>query len=421
MCNTDVYTDVYPDGRTNKYHRPTFCHRARNGLMCDNPVVYQHPARSLRIGEPTSQYLFPSRPLTPRHSSPSSSPHHRSGSDGGSSDRAARRAKRSSGIYVNGTKVLDLTHKRRSAAPGTSGHRDGAGRERIVIVDAPPTPRTPPLTFAAPYTAPPSPSVGYGATPLAAAATTGNHHHRYSTSGNFIVDAAPSSRPIIVDERPSRRAMAAPIAVEIVSDEGRHRHGNHHRKPHHHSHHDPHHHSRSGSNTSAEERRAARRLTAVELAQHHLRLQQVEAHIRRANDAIRRRPVVPVPSAPTPPPPPATSAAAAAAAAATAAGIASSVPRRANTGVARAKAELDLVDAVRRLDLVGGGGGDVRRRSSRLDAAAVAIEHEQLEAEEEDAREARLRERLMPRRRFTVGPGARRHRVMYEDGMYRWE
>jgi len=43
-----------------------------------------------------------------------------------------------------------------------------------------------------------------------------------------------------------------------------------------------------------------------------------------------------------------------------------------------------------------------------------------LEAQEEEALKQRLRERQMPRR-FSVGPGYRRHRVLYDDGMYRWE
>jgi hypothetical protein len=41
--------------------------------------------------------------------------------------------------------------------------------------------------------------------------------------------------------------------------------------------------------------------------------------------------------------------------------------------------------------------------------------------EEEEAMKRRLRERQMPRRRFSVGPAQRRHRVAYDDGMYRWE
>ena len=43
-----------------------------------------------------------------------------------------------------------------------------------------------------------------------------------------------------------------------------------------------------------------------------------------------------------------------------------------------------------------------------------------LEVEEEVMRQ-RLRERQLPRRRFSVGPGHRRTRVVYDDGLYRWE
>ncbi|KAM3534343.1 hypothetical protein MY4038_002441 [Beauveria bassiana] len=35
--------------------------------------------------------------------------------------------------------------------------------------------------------------------------------------------------------------------------------------------------------------------------------------------------------------------------------------------------------------------------------------------------EHRLRERMLPARRASIGPGSRRHRVAYGDGMYRWE
>ncbi|KAJ3475272.1 hypothetical protein NLG97_g9519 [Lecanicillium saksenae] len=45
----------------------------------------------------------------------------------------------------------------------------------------------------------------------------------------------------------------------------------------------------------------------------------------------------------------------------------------------------------------------------------------QLEREEQEAQDQRLRERMVPRRRATVGPGSRRTRVAYDDGLYRWE
>ena len=58
-----------------------------------------------------------------------------------------------------------------------------------------------------------------------------------------------------------------------------------------------------------------------------------------------------------------------------------------------------------------------RRRLGERDR----ILRQRLEADEEEAMRQRLRERQLPRRRFTVGPGHRRHRVLYDDGLYRFE
>jgi len=62
-------------------------------------------------------------------------------------------------------------------------------------------------------------------------------------------------------------------------------------------------------------------------------------------------------------------------------------------------------------------GAAERRRAETRDRAMK----ERLEASEAEAMRQRLRERQMPRRRFSVGPGGRRHRVLYDDGVYRWE
>jgi hypothetical protein len=56
----------------------------------------------------------------------------------------------------------------------------------------------------------------------------------------------------------------------------------------------------------------------------------------------------------------------------------------------------------------------------RLEARERAIQA-RMQAQEEEALKERLRERQMPKRRFSVGPGGRRHRVLYDDGVYRWE
>jgi hypothetical protein len=60
---------------------------------------------------------------------------------------------------------------------------------------------------------------------------------------------------------------------------------------------------------------------------------------------------------------------------------------------------------------------EIRRRMEERDRAIRARMVEQ----EEEALRQRLRERQMPQRRFSGGPGNRRHRVLYDDGLYRWE
>jgi hypothetical protein len=69
---------------------------------------------------------------------------------------------------------------------------------------------------------------------------------------------------------------------------------------------------------------------------------------------------------------------------------------------------------------------EIRRRMAERDREAKReLEREVNRAREKKAEEEamvqRLRERQMPKRRFSVGPGGRRHRVLYDDGVYRWE
>jgi len=60
---------------------------------------------------------------------------------------------------------------------------------------------------------------------------------------------------------------------------------------------------------------------------------------------------------------------------------------------------------------------EIRRRLEQRDMEM----RERMVEKEEEALKMRLRERQMPKRRFSVGPGNRRHRVLYDDGVYRWE
>ncbi|KAK2740058.1 hypothetical protein CKAH01_07227 [Colletotrichum kahawae] len=350
MCTTDVYTDVYPDGRRSEYQTPTLCSHSRNGRLCGNPVVYNHPPRS--VGYPTQMAGYPAQypqqlPPSPPMSSPrgpsAESPRPRTSSS--SSDRK----RRASGIYVNGQRVLDLNRKNRSRA------------ERIVIVDSPPTPRTPPKQFSTPYTAPPSPNAG-GDEP----------HFRYS----HVPRNSHTLRPVIVDERPR------PPKVEIeVIDGGHRRHRSSDSKHSHSSAEDEERRRRRKEKERKERDDREERERAAEEAE---RRQRILERIDAQNEKISRRPAVPVPPAPF---------------------------KRSSTGYANVplSSDQELVDAVRRLEI-----------NERL--AAERRAREQREREEEDeAQRRRLMERMMPRRRATVGPGSRRHRVLYDDGLYRWE
>ncbi|KAJ0149241.1 hypothetical protein CTA2_596 [Colletotrichum tanaceti] len=352
MCSADIYTDVLPDGRTKEYQEPSYCAMAsRSGRPCPNPVIYNHPPRSVSYPSPMPtyptagpSYPFPQQmPPTPPMSSP------RGTSAGTDADRIRRdsssseRRRRQSGVYINGQKVLDLNRKSRTRA------------ERIVIVDSPPTPRTPPKQFSSPYTAPPSPNAG-------------------GSSSHFQYNHVPrdSFRPIIVDERAPR----SKVEIEVV-DSGHHRHNSSDSRY-------------SHASAGDEERRRRRRERERERERQEReererqmkeeqRQERKRAQIAAQNADISRRTAVPF--------------------------------KRTSTGfgpsLADQQREQELVDAVRRLEIA-----DRRAREAR-----EARERE----EEDEAQRHRLMERMMPRRRATVGPGSRRHRVLYDDGVYRWE
>ncbi|KAF9875427.1 hypothetical protein CkaCkLH20_07247 [Colletotrichum karsti] len=343
MCTTDVYTDVYPDGRRSEYQTPTLCSHSRNGRLCANPTVYNHTPRS--VGYPTQmassyqypQHLPPSPPLSSPRGHSAESPRPRTGSS--SSDRN----RRPSGVYVNGQRVVDLNRKHRPRA------------ERIVIVDSPPTPRTPPKQFTMPYTAPPSPNAG-GNVP----------HFGYSHVPRNTL------RPVIVDERP----RPPKVEIEVIDGGHRRRHSSDSR----HSADD----EERKRRRHEKERKERKEREERERAEEDQRRQRVRSRIEAQNERIARRPAVPVPPAPV---------------------------RRSSTGYANVplSADEDLVDAVRRMEI-----------NERLAAERRARELRERE-EEDEAQRRRLMERMMPSRRATVGPGSRRHRVSYDDGVYRWE
>ncbi|PFH63113.1 hypothetical protein XA68_17757 [Ophiocordyceps unilateralis] len=200
--------------------------------------------------------------------------------------------------------------------------------------------------------------------------------HTAPSSPRF--SSAAAARPVIVDE-----SQGPSVQIE-VPESRRHHHHHHHHRHHRHSStssrdssHRPS--SKEGDNEQSNRRRHRRSSNSsnfvfeTETEAMERRELRIRQRIFEANAEIAGRAPVPL----------------------------ASTPRRSSTRDDHDRArEAELVDTLRRLDL------QERRLVQR--------------AEEE--RMGRLRERLeLPRRRSTVGPGSRRHRVLYDDGIYRWE
>lgn len=370
MCVTNVYVDRYPDGKDIEFRQTSFCQYGQPGRPCQKLSTLENPVRKIQFGEPTTEYMMTAHqrtfPQTPPRSSGGS--HHRHSGDYSSEDGRLHRRK----------------SKRRSEVPTlrpTRTHR----KERIIIVDSPPTPRTPPQTFHT-FTAPSSPA-----------------------SPPFVIDGAlprERGRPVIVDERPLLRHPRVPSIGAVVGSrpiprrarsQSRNRGWD----------------SPSTSHTSfdsrarreaeeQERRIAAERdqRIAAERDQRIAAERRREQRIREQDEEIRRRPAVPIPPQPLrerqylrP----------VIDQSETLHGMLENLAIRDERGLAQERALISESETRRRLE--------ERERAAR--ARLMELEDEQMKA--------RLRERQMPRRRFSVGPGNRRHRVLYDDGVYRWE
>lgn len=350
MCVTNIYRDVYPDGRTSEFRQTSICQYGLPGRPCAKLSKLENPIRKIQWGEPTTEYMLTQGqrafPQTPPRSSGGS--HHRySGGDSGS----------------EGGRRRHFRHRSPPPLRATRQHR----KERIVIVDSPPTPRTPPQVFNQVFTAPNSPT----------------------TRG----------RPIIVDERPLHNPPPrVPSVGAVVGDRpprrtrstSRPRYGWD---------------SPSSSHTSfdlrlhLEEEEREREAERSRRAEEDARIAKFEAdrllaeRIAAQDEEIRRRPVVPP------------------------------APSRQRQYL-RPVVDQSLSEQMGGLNLAERVGerasaqeAEVRRRMEERDRAMRA----RIEAEMEEAMRQRLRERQLPRRRFSVGPALRRHRVLYDDGLYRWE
>lgn len=380
MCTTNVYTYVYSDGHKEQSRQPVFCSAARHGQVCSNNVVFQHPNQFIQYAE-TALGTSPSSPFhgqfppTPTYSPRSGTPNYRSGDESDRSRRSISSSRRrSSSVYINGQKVIDLNR-----------HDGGSRRERIVLVEGPPTPRTPPTAFNFPSTAPPSPNASANAS--ASPSFYGSSPRESNSSF--------SRRPVIVDDRTRaervervERVERPRIQIEVVeaapsSSQRASKHERHSSTSSRDSH------GRSSADDEEtmrrrrerEERRAEKQREEEEERQRRIRLR-----IAKANAEINKRPPVPMPPAPL---------------------RASSFK---STAVVGDDETNKLADGVRRMSF----------EEERREEKARHLARKQ-EREEDEAQRQRLAERMMPRRRATVGPGSRRHRVVYDDGVYRWE
>jgi len=358
MCVTNVYVDQYPDGKQVEFRQTSYCQYGQPlaGRPCQKLSTLENPVRKIQFGEPTTEYMMTAHQRVFTHTPPRSSggSHHRySGGESTSSEGHRRRgSKRHSELFT---------------LKPTRQHK----KERIVIVDSPPTPRTPPQLYRETFTAPSSPAAP------------------------FIVEGLPRrerGRPIIVDERRLHRvdSIGAVVGRRTRSQSRTRFQWD----------------SPSSSHTSFDSR-ARREAEEIQLreeqrrrAEREERIAFLEAERRREerikqqDEEIRRRPPVPFPPAPLRQRP---------------------FLRPVIDQTQALLNGLSLNDRAGERTLV--AEAEIRRRTEERDKALKA----RMVAEEEEALKQRLRERQMPKRRFSVGPGGRRHRVVYDDGVYRWE
>ncbi|KAM0281410.1 hypothetical protein ACHAQH_003533 [Verticillium albo-atrum] len=380
MCTSELFTTRYADGSEKRTRQDNRCSQVPPGFLCANPRIVNHPTN---YESSSSSHLPPTPRLTPYGSPRPSTPLAYSSANESDNSRRSSDRKR---VYISGQKVIDVTRK-----SGKARARD----ERIIIVDGPPTPRTPPQHYGMPFTAPSSPRTGYQ---MAAA-----HHARRERERDSL-------RPVIVDERPSRHVrfdaapayqpsssrrqfVAEPAYAAPSSDDERRRRRSSRRETRFHD--------KDEYQQQADRERAAELERVIAARESRRQPQQeidpeLERNIRKAeriarlNERIDARPAVPIPTL-----------------------------RRTATDFAGEERERELLEAVRGLDL---GERPLRRSQTNTTLPRREARREQQAIEEEEeAQRRRLAERMMPRRRATVGPGSRRHRVLYDDGMYRWE
>ncbi|KFY28909.1 hypothetical protein V493_02661 [Pseudogymnoascus sp. VKM F-4281 (FW-2241)] len=366
MCITDIFVDSYPDGAEVEFHRVKLCQHGYPEDPCDLHIVKEQPIRHIQYGEPTSEFMISQIRSPPRSSA--SAPMVEVTEE--RQPKASQKRRPLSNLFM-GSFFPSTTRRRR-------GNSRSKSRERVVVINAPPSPNRP-------RTPPPTASPTY----YDSRAFMPPMSPRYdSNDAAYIVEVSPSrgrQRPIIHE---TSRPRSASIEFRYVSPRR----------------------ERSPSQKRRDERRRRQRQEERERQEVRERRDRREARlvaeIKEDRERRLREEFLTLQDAEI-----------------------NARPVRAPNPAPRLRSILrPVIDQTRKFTNV---IDDLRlsSRGERVIAEAIAerekiesrerLLRERLEAEEEEEAQ---KERL--RRRFTVsegsGPRGRRHRVVYEDGTYRW-
>ncbi|ELR04871.1 hypothetical protein VC83_05879 [Pseudogymnoascus destructans] len=364
MCVTEIFVDSYPDRAEVEFHWVKLCQHGYPEDPCDLHVVKEKPIRFIQYGEPTSEFIISQIRTTPR--SPASAPMVEVIEE--VTTPRARQKRRPLSNLLMGALFPSTTRRRRRSSRSKS-------RERVVIINAPPSPtrpRTPPPTASPIYY---DPRVSMPPMPP-----------RYeSNDAAYIVEVSPSrgrQRPIIHE---TSRRPRSPIEFRYTSPSRQ----------------------RSPSQRRKDERRRRQRQEERDRQElRELRDQReakLVAEIKEERERRRREEFLMLQDAEI-----------------------NARPVRFPSPAPRMRSILrPVVDqSWRWTNVIDDLGLSIR--GERVIAEAIA------DRERAESRERLLRERLEAeeaqkerlKRRFTVsegsGPRGRRHRVVYDDGTYRW-
>ncbi|KAM0738013.1 hypothetical protein ACQRIT_007489 [Beauveria bassiana] len=367
MCTTKVFVTVHQDGHRSTTSQVLLCPASRRNRPCADHTVVQQPASRDQLPHAPAAPAI-SFPPTPEYSPrPSSnySPHPsnyspRPSSRGSADPHSSRHSSRHSSTSSS---------RRREPGIYVNGQRmvnvySSSRPERVMLVPHPPTPRTPPQSNSMPRTAPSSPSanlaIPYSSSPR-------QHYNQ-----PYLVDerqrglhhhhhhhhvAVQPASPVSSSSRHSRQTSA--------SSQG----------------------SRRSFSSAADDEERRRRRDERGERRSSRKTDELRDRIKHANDEIANRPAVRTVDEQQPQSQPVTE-------------------RR-----SRRDGHEELVGIMSRLNVE-----DKNWRQRRAYEKAAMLEQEEIEAQNQ-----RMRERTVPQRRATVGPGSRRHRIAYDDGLYRWE